>query len=152
MGTGSQKKDSDGSNKLLFSHPQTIQDLLLGFVREEWVHLLDFDSLEKMPASYVSDNLERRRDDIVWRVRFSGEWLYVYLLIEFQSTVDKFMPVRIMSYLGLLYQDLIRSKRLTADGKLPPLILVRAMSLNIRDPSFTGCSVSDVVIFDKLNR
>jgi hypothetical protein len=32
----------------------------------------------------------------------------VYLLLEFQSTVDPFMAVRIMVYLGLLYQDLIK--------------------------------------------
>ncbi|MCK0164341.1 Rpn family recombination-promoting nuclease/putative transposase [Marinobacter sp. S6332] len=54
-------------------------------------------------------------------MRWGESWLYVYLLLEFQSTVDKYMAVRVMSYLGLLYQDLIRQKHLTANGKLPPV-------------------------------
>jgi len=45
----------------------------------------------------------------LWRVRCRDEWIYVYILIEFQSTVDRFMAVRLMTYIGLLYQDLIRT-------------------------------------------
>ena len=33
---------------------------------------------------------------------------YLYLLIEFQSKVDRFMAVRMLGYVSLLYQDLIR--------------------------------------------
>ena len=51
---------------------------------------------------------------------FKEHWLYVYLLLEFQSTVDRFMAVRILSYTGLLYQDLIRGQSLYQD-RLPPV-------------------------------
>ncbi|MCP4676526.1 MAG: Rpn family recombination-promoting nuclease/putative transposase, partial [Deltaproteobacteria bacterium] len=98
--------DHDHSYKLLFSHPEMIRDLLVGFVHEDWVKKLNFNTLEKMNASYVSDGLRERHDDIVWRVRFGDQWLYVYLLLEFQATEDRFMALRIMVYLGLLYQDL----------------------------------------------
>ena len=37
---------------------------------------------------------------IIWRVRVAGEWLYVYLLIEFQSRIDPWMAVRVMVYTG----------------------------------------------------
>ena len=59
---------------------------------------------------------------MIWWVRWGQDWLYVYLLLEFQSTVDRFMAVRILSYVGLLYQDLIRSGQLTASGQLPPVL------------------------------
>jgi Putative transposase, YhgA-like/Domain of unknown function (DUF4351) len=72
----------------------------------------------------VSDDLRERVDDVVWRVKFREQWLYVYLLLEFQSTVDRFMAVRILAYLGLLYQDLIRSGQLTPGGRLPPVLPV----------------------------
>lgn len=63
-----------------------------------------------------------REDDLIWRIRWGDEWLYVYLLLEFQSTVDHFMAVRIMGYLALLYQDLIRTEKLGAQSLLPPVL------------------------------
>ena len=58
----------------------------------------------------------------VWRVRVGGEWVYLYLLLEFQSTVDKYMALRMMVYVGLLYQDLIKRGEVLADGRLPPVL------------------------------
>ena len=101
--------EHDAGYKLLFSHPQMIKELLTGFVREDWVRRLDFDSLEKINTNYVADDLRQRHDDVIWKVRFDDEWLYVYLLLEFQSTIDPFMAVRIMSYIGLLYQEIGRA-------------------------------------------
>lgn len=59
----------DHSYKYLFSHARMVEDLLKGFVREEWVTQLDFSTLEKVNSSYVSDALQERQDDIVWRIR-----------------------------------------------------------------------------------
>ena len=112
----------DQGYKLLFSHPKMVMELLTGFVREDWIAQLDFDSLEKVNASYVSEDLRERHDDVIWKVRFADEWLYLYILLEFQSSVDSFMSVRTLAYVGLLYQDLIRTKQLTSNGKLPPVL------------------------------
>ena len=70
----------------------------MGFIDDDWLHSLDFTTLEKQPSSYVTDDYRHRHDDVVWRVKTDGEWLYLYLLIEFQSEVDHFMAVRIMVY------------------------------------------------------
>ena len=67
-------------------------------------------------------NLRHRADDIIWRVKADGEWVCLYLLIEFQSRVDPWMAVRIMTYVGLLYQDLIRRKEVLEDKHLPPVL------------------------------
>lgn len=114
----------DHSYKLLFSHPEMVRDLLTGFVREAWVERLDFSTLEKVSGSYVTEDLRDREDDIIWRVRWGEDWLYVYLLLEFQSSEDMHMAVRIMTYLGLLYQDLIRQQVLAPSGMLPPVLPV----------------------------
>ena len=112
----------DESYKLLFSHPQLVKDLLTGFVPEPWVQHVDFSTLEKVSGTFVADDLRDREDDVIWRVRWQGQWLYVYLLLEFQRTVDWFMGVRLVTYRGLLYQDLIRSGRLGPGDKLPPVV------------------------------
>ncbi|MCP4700254.1 MAG: Rpn family recombination-promoting nuclease/putative transposase, partial [Gammaproteobacteria bacterium] len=114
--------EHDKGYKRLFSHPKIVKDLLRGFVHEEWVRDLDFATLENFKDSLVSDDLRSRHDDIIWRVRWGADWLYVYLLLEFQSTIDSFMAVRLMVYIGLLYQHLIDAKELAEDDKLPPVL------------------------------
>lgn len=114
--------DHDSSYKFLFSTPELVRDLIIGFVPDEWLHSLDYSTLEKVPGSYVTEDFRHRADDIVWRVKVGGEWVYLYLLIEFQSSVDKYMALRMMVYQGLLYQDLIKRGEVLADGRLPPIL------------------------------
>ena len=114
--------EDDASYKLLFSAPEVVRDLVLGFIPDEWLHSLDYSTLEKVPGSYVTDDLRHRADDVIWRVRAEGEWIYLYLVIEFQSTVDPWMAVRMMTYVGLLYQDLIRRGEVLEARKLPPVL------------------------------
>lgn len=114
--------EHDQSYKQLFSNAELVRDLLQGFVLEDWVQDLDLDTLERVNGSYISDDLRERENDIIWRVRLGNSWVYVYLLIEFQSTVDRYMALRLLTYLGLLYQDLQKSGKLLPDGKLPPVL------------------------------
>ncbi len=117
------ERSQDGAYKVLFSQPRLVEDLLRGFVREPWVERLDFTTLEKINPAFVSDDLRHREDDLVWRLRQGGKrWLYVYLILEFQSEVDPYMAVRILTYVGLLYQDLIRRRDLAPGGRLPPVL------------------------------
>jgi Putative transposase, YhgA-like len=111
--------EHDNSYKRLFSNPEMVRDLFIGFVDEPWVADIDFDTLEHMQGHYVTDDLRDRENDIIWRVNVKGKRVYVYILLEFQSGVDKFMAVRMMGYLALLYQDLIHRGNLTGSGQLP---------------------------------
>ncbi len=114
--------DHDRPYKKIFSHPELVTDLIRNFVDEPWVEQLDFTTLERQSGSYVSDELRERHDDVIWRVRFQDRWLYLYLLLELQSTVDRFMAVRLLVYVGLLYQDLIKQRKLTVHNQLPPVL------------------------------
>ena len=114
--------DHDNSYKLLFSHQEMVRDLLVGFVQEPWLAEIDFSTLEKVNGSYVTDDLRSREDDVIWRVRFKDRWLYLYILLEFQSSVDAYMALRVMTYLGLLYQDILRQGQQPAGQKLPPVL------------------------------
>ena len=115
-------QDHDSSYKFLFSNPEMVRDLIIGFIPDDWLQSLDYSTLEKVPGHYVTEDFKQRADDIVWRVKVGGEWLYLYLLIEFQSSVDKYMALRMMVYTGLLYQDLIKRGDVLVDGRLPPIL------------------------------
>jgi predicted transposase/invertase (TIGR01784 family) len=101
----------DQSYRQLFSHAHMVEELLRGFVDEDWVDRLDYTTLEPAKGSYVSDDLKGRCDDAVWRIKLKqdDQWLYLYLLLEFQRRNDPWMALRIMVYVGLLYQDLIKT-------------------------------------------
>jgi predicted transposase/invertase (TIGR01784 family) len=114
--------DHDSSYKYLFSIPEMVRDLVLGFIPDDWLHSLDFTTLEKVSGSYVSEDFKQREDDVVWRVKVGEDWVYLYLLIEFQSSVDKYMALRMMVYVGLLYQDLIKQGVTLENGQLPPVL------------------------------
>lgn len=114
--------EHDTGYKLLFSDKLMVRDLVQGFIDEPWLRQLDFNTLERVNGQYVTEDMRNREDDVVWRVRSGEDWLYLYLLIEFQSTDERYMALRMMVYVGLLYQDLIRQKQLPPDGLLPPVL------------------------------
>lgn len=99
-----------------------VTDLIRGFVHEDWVAELDFNTLERVSESAISHDLREREDDMIWRLRWGERWLYVYLLLEFQSSVDHFMAVRLLTYVGLLYQDLAAAGEIPSGSHLPPVV------------------------------
>jgi hypothetical protein len=56
----------DSDYKLLFSHPQMVRDLLRDWVPGQLADEADFSSLEKVNASYVSEDQKQRHEDMVW--------------------------------------------------------------------------------------
>jgi len=106
----------DGSYRLLFSHPRMVENLLRGFLPE----ISHLSPLERRSEVYLSDRLDRREQDLVWRLRGPGGES-TYLLLEFQSRPDPQMSLRISVYTGLLLQDLIRSREISSWAP-PPLI------------------------------
>jgi predicted transposase/invertase (TIGR01784 family) len=117
----------DRSYRSLFSFPKMVEDLIRQFVPEAWVDKLDFSTLQRVNASFVSKALRGREGDLLWKLYLRDHSpVYVYLFIEHQSRVERFMAVRLMTYIGLLYEALIKERLLTSDGRLPlvvPIVL-----------------------------
>ena len=119
----------DRGYKLLFSDPTLLEELLRGFLPGDWTDRLDFTTLERVGNSFVSADLRERHSDLIWRLRLRGDgegWVYLYLLLEFQSTSDRFMAVRLLTYIGLLLEEIIHKEKLKPGDRLPavlPLVL-----------------------------
>jgi len=119
------RTDHDALYHRLFSHPGVVAQLLRGFVDGPWLDGLDLDGMERLNAKFHAETGERREGDMVWRIpRRDGEDSYLVLLLEFQSSTDQFMALRVLTYAALLWQQLVREGRLAADGRLPPLLPV----------------------------
>ena len=134
----------DPAYKLLFARPRMVRDLLDGFAARGWSGALDFDTLDPLPASFVSEDLQQRHGDLVWRIRFRDDrWLYLVLLLEFQATVDPAMALRMLTYTALLYQRLAADGVLRDHGALPPVLPV--VLYNGRRPWTASVEMTDLV-------
>jgi predicted transposase/invertase (TIGR01784 family) len=123
MGKSTRQHRHDRGYRRLFSKPRLIEELLRGFFDPSWVQRLDFTTLEQVPSSFVTPGLRARESDVIWMLRTrQGRPVYVFLLLELQSTVERTMAVRMMAYVALLYLDLIAKGKLTPEGKLPLIV------------------------------
>ena len=117
--------DHDALYHRLFSDPGMVAQLLLEFVAGPWLDDLDLDGMERLNAKFHAGTSERREADMIWRIpRRGGGETYLVLLLEFQSTSDPWMALRAVVYAGLLWQHLVKEKRLPPDGRLPPVLPV----------------------------
>ena len=142
----------DAAYKLQFSHRRMVADLLRGFLPGGVSPAFDFDTLEPLPASHVGRALERREGDLMWRLRAraapNGGWVYVLVLLEFQSGVDRRMALRVLTYTGLAWEGLLRTgKGSGGDARsmtpLPPVIPF--VVYNGASPWTAPLDVSDLV-------
>jgi predicted transposase/invertase (TIGR01784 family) len=89
----------------IFSDPHVVEDLLRSFVHEKFVDDLDFSSLKKLNTKFVPVSERSRHADVIYEVKSHGQTAYIYLFLEFQSTVDRFMALRMARYLFEFYQE-----------------------------------------------
>ena len=130
----------DESYKLVFSQRAAVEELVHQFVGEDLADELDFDTLEALPTDRVSGGLVRRHVDLLWKIRFRGDWIYLLVLLEFQSESDPFMALRVLTYVCLTYEELIRRGDLKAGHRLPPVLPVTVYSGRARWRAATDVS------------
>ncbi|WP_322527374.1 Rpn family recombination-promoting nuclease/putative transposase [Chromohalobacter canadensis] len=118
----------DTGYKELFSYPEFVQQLIEGFAPGEIAALMDFTTLKQHNGHYITPMFEERIEDVVWSVEVTWDGVtqevYLYILLEFQSSVDRTMPIRLMHYVACFYSELLKQKVTTPRQGLPPVFPV----------------------------
>ena len=109
----------DSGYKRLFKNKSIFRQLIETFVREDFIKDFDFDDCEIIDKSFVSAHYKATESDIIYKTKLKGKEAYIFVLIEFQSTVDNFMPLRILNYITNFYMDYVQSNK--GIKKLPAL-------------------------------
>ena len=113
-----QRPKHDASYKSCFAIKRTVADTLRGAIGD-LASGLDFSTLQRLPASFVTEHLGQRHADMLWRIQVAERgWLYLLVLLEFQSTIDRRMALRMMDYTVRVLQGLDRDD-LGPGGELP---------------------------------
>ena len=120
---------SDPVYKRLYAFPEMVEDLLRSLFPANALGVVDWTSLEKLPTERVGEDFRRRLGDAAWRVKVrpaggDDRWLYLLVLLEFQSRNDRAMALRVLEYTAMLYLELARQGALDGGGRLPPVLPV----------------------------
>ena len=120
----------DSGYKKLFSNRTIFRQLIETFVNQEWVHSLDFDKCEPLDKSFISEHYKETESDLIYKIQFHDREVYIYILIEFQSTVEPFMALRVLNYITNFYMDFLVNN--SGVSKLPavfPIVLYNGNAL-----------------------
>jgi predicted transposase/invertase (TIGR01784 family) len=113
----------DSGYKKLFSNHELVRQLLTSFVNEDWINSIEYDTLEKIDKSFISDEFAEKESDLIYKAKFKGQDIYIFILFEFQSTVDRFMSLRMLHYIIELYEDLVKNYKLKILPAVFPVML-----------------------------
>ena len=129
----------DPTYKDIFGHAFMVEELMRWLVAElrdarDLVDALDFSKLLRVHEQSVTSHargLHGHANDMVWRAPFrdrdeddADAWLYLVVMLEFQSEVDFLMPLRIRNYVDNLHMEHWRGKRFRSTDRLAPVLPV----------------------------
>lgn len=115
----------DKSYKDLYSKKEIAIDLFKSLVDKEWAKYLVPENLTLVNKSYITADYEELESDIVYKANLNNTEVYFYLLLEFQSTVDYRMPLRLLFYMcEILREHAVNAKHKKHDKniKIPAVI------------------------------
>ncbi|MBN2533438.1 MAG: Rpn family recombination-promoting nuclease/putative transposase [Spirochaetales bacterium] len=113
----------DDTYKYIFSNKRIFLQLIKSFVTEDFVKDITLEGIDLVDRSFISEEFLSRESDIIYRITLKDTEAYIYILLEFQSTVDKSIPIRMLLYIIQFYDLLLRNSQ---KGLLPsvfPILL-----------------------------
>ena len=85
----------DKSYKDLYSKKEIAADLFKSMIDAKWTEYIKPENLTLVNKSYVTSDYEETEADIVYKTKINDNEVFFYILLEFQSTVDYRMPLRL---------------------------------------------------------
>ncbi len=108
----------DAVFRTFLSHPQTARDFMSLHLPPPLLKICDLTTLKLESGSFVEDDLRPYYSDVLYSLRTGRGDGYIHVLIEHQSSPDKFMAFRLMRYAIAAMQ-----RHLDAGHKKLPLVI-----------------------------
>lgn len=107
----------DKSYKSLYSNKEIFLDLIKEMLDVPWSKNLNPDDLILVNKSYITSDYEEKESDIVYRANVGNAEVIFYVLLEFQSTVDYRMPLRLFFYISEILREYAKNANHKANDK-----------------------------------
>jgi predicted transposase/invertase (TIGR01784 family) len=111
----------------VFSNPVHAAGELQLLLPADLSRRIDWSTLEALPTRVVDQKLAEFRSDVLFRAELEGREVFLYLLLEHQSTEDPLMPFRVLVYMVKIWEHYLlvhpNTRRLPA---IVPMVLHHA--------------------------
>ena len=109
----------DKGYKELYSNKTVFLDFLRNILHLDWAKEIEPEDLTLVNKSYITGDFSELESDLVYTMKLSGQEIILYVLLEFQSTVDYRMPVRLLFYMTEILREYLKEKDYSAgDSKV----------------------------------
>lgn len=105
------------------------------------------ENLVKYTNSYITQKYKSKEADIVYKLKNEE----VFFLVEYQSTIDKKMPYRILNYCVDIMQEWVKNKKLKRQTKYPivvPIIIYTGIEKWKIPKNFKDVQISNQIFGD----
>ena len=111
---------ADKLAKWMFKIPEFLRGLVF-MLKDDIVQHLDFDHVKVVSSNIIDNTLRESVSDLVFTVPYrdtsQGDELTIYILLEHQSTVDRMMGYRLLSYMCQIWHAQLKQ---LADAGVQP--------------------------------
>lgn len=118
----------DAGYKQELSKPPQFIHFMQKYVKADWCRALTPEQVELCDKEFVLEDYQKRIADLVYKIHLPETELYVYLIMELQSTVDFTMPFRLLTLIfGLLLKIFLETpekERERKEFRLPAVLPV----------------------------
>lgn len=99
----------DKSYKDLYSNKEVFLDLVKEMLKVPWANSLQQENLVLVDKQYILSDYEENEADIVYKANVDGKEVIFYVLLEFQSSVDYRMPLRLFFYINEILREHVKN-------------------------------------------
>lgn len=89
----------DAFAKTTFQRPELAAEEILHALGPKLAQRIDPRSLTQLPGSFIAEDLRGRATDVLYAAKMDGHQVLIYVLLEHQSTDDRWMPLRVLQYM-----------------------------------------------------
>lgn len=107
----------DKGYKDLYSSKEVFSNLVKDTLNFPWANEIKPSDLILVDKSYILPNYHDKESDIVYRTKIGDEEVIFFVLLEFQSTVDYSMPIRLFFYISEILRREIDPKEIKSKMK-----------------------------------
>ena len=120
LGSTLTHKPHDHLFRYVFSNPEHARGELEHLLPDELSKRIDWDTLAPLPADFIPEDLRELQADLLFSVKLGKRDIFLYLLLEHQSSNDHWLVLRLLIYITEIAKRFRKQK--PEATKLPAIV------------------------------